>query len=136
MTFVRCRTVAKVDSPGVPLSSAFQISLRRRDVDLDARTLRVAQTVQRVGGELAFSEPKTTRSRRTVPLPPVTLTGCVPNGPRRLPPTRTELAAAEHARQRQLAEACAAAAAPLLDPDRGDPLADMFDTTDAEKNPS
>ena len=30
--------------------------------------------MQRVGGELLFSEPKTTRSRRTVPLPPVILT--------------------------------------------------------------
>ena len=30
--------------------------------------------MQRVGGELVFSEPKTTRSRRTVPLPPVILT--------------------------------------------------------------
>jgi len=50
------------------------LALRWRDVDLDAGTLRVAQTVQRVGGGLVFSEPKTTRSRRTVPLPPVTLT--------------------------------------------------------------
>jgi integrase len=41
------------------------LALRWWDVDLDAGTLRVAQTVQRVGGVLVFSEPKTARSRRT-----------------------------------------------------------------------
>jgi integrase len=45
------------------------LGLRWVDVDLVARTLRVAQTVQRVGGKLAIGEPKTRRSRRTLPLP-------------------------------------------------------------------
>jgi integrase len=45
------------------------LGLRWEDVDLDAGTLRVARTVGRVGGKLAFGEPKTPRSRRTLPLP-------------------------------------------------------------------
>jgi hypothetical protein len=38
-------------------------------VDLDARTLRVEQTLQRTKDGLAYVPPKTRRSRRTVPLP-------------------------------------------------------------------
>lgn len=41
------------------------------DVDLDAGTLRVRQAVQRVNGHLELVEPKTQRSRRTVPLPEI-----------------------------------------------------------------
>jgi integrase len=41
----------------VGLRKGEALALRWRDVDLDAGTLRVAQTVQRVGGELVFSEP-------------------------------------------------------------------------------
>lgn len=37
-------------------------------VDLDAGTLRVAATISRIGGRLLITEPKTARSRRTVPL--------------------------------------------------------------------
>jgi integrase len=37
-------------------------------VDLDAGTLRVASTLGRIGNRLVLSEPKTQRSRRTVPL--------------------------------------------------------------------
>jgi integrase len=47
------------------------LALRWCDIDLDAGTLRVARTVQRIDGKLVFAEPKTARSRRTVPLPPV-----------------------------------------------------------------
>ncbi|MCH8995321.1 MAG: site-specific integrase, partial [Chloroflexi bacterium] len=44
------------------------------DIDLDAGTLSVRQTLQRVRGEWMFSEPKTAKSRRTIPLPkPVAL---------------------------------------------------------------
>jgi integrase len=50
------------------------LALRWQDVDLEAGTLRVSQTVQRVAGKLVFSEPKTARSRRTVPLSPVAVT--------------------------------------------------------------
>lgn len=46
------------------------LALRWSDVDLDAGTLRVSRTLSRVaGGGLVFTEPKTERSRRTVPLP-------------------------------------------------------------------
>jgi integrase len=43
--------------------------LRWEDVDLDAGTLRVEQTLQRTKACLAYVPPKTRRSRRTVPLP-------------------------------------------------------------------
>jgi integrase len=39
-------------------------------VNLDEGWLKVRKTVGRVGKTLVFSEPKTERSRRTVPLPP------------------------------------------------------------------
>jgi integrase len=44
------------------------LGLRWADIDLEAGTLRVAQTVGRVGGELVLGQPKTPRSRRTLPL--------------------------------------------------------------------
>ncbi|MGV9673553.1 tyrosine-type recombinase/integrase [Gordonia sp. NPDC003504] len=40
------------------------------DVDLDKGELTVRHTLSRVGGELVLTEPKTTRSRRRVPLLP------------------------------------------------------------------
>jgi integrase len=49
------------------------LGLRWPDVDLDAGTVTIQRSLQRVGGEWVFPGPKTTRSRRTVPLPgPVT----------------------------------------------------------------
>ena len=45
------------------------LALRWSDVDLDAETLRVTRTLSRVDGGLGFTEPKSLRSRRTVPLP-------------------------------------------------------------------
>lgn len=49
------------------------LGLRWADVDLEAGTLSVQRSLQRVDGGWLFLEPKTTRSRRTVPLPgPVT----------------------------------------------------------------
>jgi integrase len=45
------------------------LGLRWSDIDLAAGMLTVRQTVQRVGGRLQFTEPKTDRSRRTVPVP-------------------------------------------------------------------
>jgi integrase len=39
-------------------------------VDLEAGTLKVAATLGRIGDRLVLSEPKTARSRRTVPLSP------------------------------------------------------------------
>lgn len=49
------------------------LGLRWQDVNLDGGTITVQRSLQRVGGEWLFLEPKTIRSRRTVPLPgPVT----------------------------------------------------------------
>jgi integrase len=45
------------------------LGLRWSDVDLDARTLRVTQAVQRIDGELTFKAPKTAKSRRTLRIP-------------------------------------------------------------------
>src|SRR3954452_3411714 len=41
------------------------LGLRWADVDLDAGTWRVAQTMGRIGDKLAQGQPKTPRSRRT-----------------------------------------------------------------------
>jgi integrase len=46
------------------------LALHWSDVDLDAGLLAVRGTLGRVGGRLVISEPKTDRSRRTVPLTP------------------------------------------------------------------
>jgi len=46
------------------------LGLRWSDVDVEASTLRVAQALQRVNGRLEFVEPKSRRSRRTIPMPP------------------------------------------------------------------
>jgi integrase len=45
------------------------LALRWSDVDLDAGLLVVRGTLGRVGGHLIITDPKTERSRRTVPLP-------------------------------------------------------------------
>jgi integrase len=45
------------------------LGLRWSDVDLDARTLRVAQALQRINGHLILKEPKTAKSRRTLRIP-------------------------------------------------------------------
>ncbi|MBA2265533.1 MAG: site-specific integrase [Chloroflexi bacterium] len=51
------------------------LGLRWQDVDLDAGTLRVRYSLQRMAGRGAeLVEPKTTRSRRTLALPTVTAT--------------------------------------------------------------
>jgi integrase len=47
------------------------LGLRWQDVDLDGAMLRVSLALQRVNGKLQLVEPKTDRSRRSVPLPPV-----------------------------------------------------------------
>ncbi len=50
------------------------LGLRWRDIDLDARVLRVRQTLQRVEHRLQYLPPKTRRSKRTVPLPAACVT--------------------------------------------------------------
>jgi integrase len=49
------------------------LGLRWQDVDLEAGTLEVIQTLQRVAGRLQFVKPKTEDSERTIPLPPICL---------------------------------------------------------------
>ncbi|MGC1214735.1 MAG: tyrosine-type recombinase/integrase [Micromonospora sp.] len=49
------------------------LGLRWSDVDFGAGTLTVRQTLLRAGGQLHFAEPKTERSRRTVPVPEQTM---------------------------------------------------------------
>ncbi|MBW3633729.1 MAG: hypothetical protein KY456_11955 [Chloroflexi bacterium] len=53
------------------------LGLGWQDVDLDARTLRVRQTLQRIGEETITKEPKTPRSRRTLALSPSLLAALV-----------------------------------------------------------
>lgn len=47
------------------------LALRWEDVDHDAGVLRVRGTLSRIGGKLKVTEPKTERSRRVLPLSPV-----------------------------------------------------------------
>jgi integrase len=51
------------------LRQAEVLALRWIDVDLEAETLRVAHALSRIDGTLTLTEPKTARSRRTLPLP-------------------------------------------------------------------
>jgi integrase len=48
------------------------LGLRWEDVDLQAGTLTVRQALQRIDGKLHFVEPKSEKSRRTIPLPETT----------------------------------------------------------------
>jgi integrase len=45
------------------------LGLRWEDADLDAGRLRVARSLQRIGGKLQLTETQTPKSRRTLPLP-------------------------------------------------------------------
>jgi len=56
---------------GIGLRKGEALGLRWSDVSLEAGWLRVRQTLARENGGLVFAEPKTARSRRTVPLPSV-----------------------------------------------------------------
>jgi integrase len=47
------------------------LALRWGEIDFDNATLRVTGSLQRIGGELRLTQPKTARSRRVVPLPDV-----------------------------------------------------------------
>lgn len=53
----------------VGLRQGEALGLRWEDIDLDAGTLTVRKTLQRIGGEFELVEPKTVRSRRTIALP-------------------------------------------------------------------
>jgi integrase len=56
---------------GVGLRRGEALGLRWQDVDLEAGTVRVVQSLQRVDAALRMAAPKTSRSRRTVFLPEV-----------------------------------------------------------------
>ncbi|MFY9556608.1 MAG: site-specific integrase [Blastocatellia bacterium] len=45
------------------------LGLRWSDVDLDGRTLRVGQSLQRLNGQLVLGETKTEQSRRVITIP-------------------------------------------------------------------
>jgi integrase len=49
------------------------LGLRWSEVDLENGRVRVAVTLQKVGGQVTFAKPKTDRSRRTVTLPAFTV---------------------------------------------------------------
>lgn len=53
---------------GTGLRRGEAVALAWRNVNLDAGTMRVEATLSRAGKELVITEPKTERSRRTVPL--------------------------------------------------------------------
>ena len=50
------------------------LGLKWDDVDLDGRKLKVRRAVQRIDGKLIVKEPKSTKSRRTLTLPPSLVT--------------------------------------------------------------
>ena len=46
------------------------LGLRWEDVDLENGNISISHALQRIGGKLTLVEPKSTSSRRTIPLPP------------------------------------------------------------------
>jgi integrase len=62
-------------------------------VDLEARTVRVSQGVQRAGGRLVLDELKSERSHRTLPVPKVVVTALREH---RVRQDRERLAAGRH----------------------------------------
>ena len=59
-----------IAATGLRKGEALALSWDTTIVNLDEGWLKVRKTLGRVDGELVFSEPKTDRSRRTVPLSP------------------------------------------------------------------
>ena len=65
----RCAALYRL-ALSVGLRQGELLGLRWADIDLDAGSLRVEQTVQVVAGRLVFGTPKTKTSKRTLPLTP------------------------------------------------------------------
>ena len=55
---------------GLGLRQSEALGLRWSDVDLSEGSMRIQRTLQRVDGAYRFFDPKTPRSRRTIPIPP------------------------------------------------------------------
>ncbi len=66
--------LALIASTGLRKGEALALRWDTKIVNLDDGWLKVRSTVGGVGGALVFSEPKTDRSRRTVPLSPAVVT--------------------------------------------------------------
>jgi integrase len=70
-------TVVVAVASAAPLTLGFRraelLGLRWSDVDFDNATATIRQTLLRVDERLTFAEPKTDRSRRTIPVPEPTL---------------------------------------------------------------
>ncbi|NNM97548.1 MAG: site-specific integrase, partial [Candidatus Dormibacteraeota bacterium] len=54
---------------GMGLRQGEILGLRWQDIDLERRTLKVQRALQRVHGRSQLVDPKTSRSRRTLPMP-------------------------------------------------------------------
>ena len=67
-----------IAATGLRKGEALALSWDPGIVNLDEGWLKVRKTVGRVGAELVFSEPKTDRSRRTVPLSPAVVGDAAP----------------------------------------------------------
>lgn len=59
------------------MRSAEMLALTWDDLDLDAGTARVGSTLHRIDGQWKFRDPKTEKSKRSVPLPAVTIAALV-----------------------------------------------------------
>ncbi len=67
-----CNVLVLIAATGLRRGEA--LALHWSDLDLDAGLLVVRGTLGRVGGKLVITEPKTDRSRRTVPISPALVT--------------------------------------------------------------
>ena len=72
---------------GLGLREGEVLGLQWEDIDLEARTLRVRHTLQRIDSKLTLKSPKTKQSRRTINLPEIVISALKSQ---RCTPARTE----------------------------------------------